>query len=297
MRPPCGCAVLLALSGCLFSEKDVVARRVKTSDAGTTPEGGSRSEDPAEKPMPEAGPVPDRDSGDAVTASPPLMCSDGAEQLVAINKEGNIVRVQPEPFTLKDLGASSCTMSFPAASAVDRTGTLWLSTQTGGVASVEPGSLVCKLPEFEQSKISAMAFVFDPSQQQELLYLIADGILTAVDPTTLSRAPIGPLNAQVLTGTARGELYAIDELDETSLSIAYVNLGSGTKKPAWTVKRPNGWYFGGGTAHAGGFVLAFENEIYRFLPGDSSLRLLGSLPAGLGSVVTLASAICGGESK
>jgi hypothetical protein len=269
---------LLALMACTPGV-DVVARATEpepTADGGLDAGTGGAPKDPGSKPPPQA----------------PATCGDTTSTVAVLTKAAelhtfDIASGKP----LGPSGAVKCLALGASPIALDRTGLRWVVSE-GSLVVVEPAALDCK-PLGIELAASAMAFVWDPKAEREMLYAIVDGVLVVLDPSSLARTPIGNValeDVRGLAGTADGRLLAF--AGDPLVTIAFISLKDGSVSPTWQTKNVDGTRFAGGVPTAKGFDLVFGARAWTFDPATGSIDLHQPLFTQDPGVIAVASSPC-----
>jgi outer membrane protein assembly factor BamB len=224
--------------------------------------------------------------------SDPNACAAQAYPLVIVTKDGAIYRVQPETGKVDKRGIPACFTSGVFAAAVDVAGNIWAVAGDGNVWVIDPESLRCDQRSL-QLKPSAMAFVYDAGLKQQL-YVLEGGTLIVVNPETLTRSPIGQLDARALTGTADGTLYAFTELGVGTLMVSRVEPGNAALVALWKAAEPANLALMGGAAAPsyGAFALIFERSLYVLRTPSSDPAFVAQLFSDDSYIVAVSSSPC-----
>jgi hypothetical protein len=234
----------------------------------------------------------------AGASSPAVACATPATTLTVLTKTG----AHLFDASLKEVTgvALDCAAGGPGPLAVDRDGTLWISSG-GKMLTVNAKTGACEGMPLSLSPI-AMAFVWDPKLEREALYAIDDAGLTVVDPKTLSTTFVGKLapaldDIRGLAGTNDGWLLAF--AGDPVITIAYVDVGSGALKPIeQQLKSPDpNSRFIGGVPTSKGYELVFGQDAYSADLNGSTMVLHGPLFTNDPGVLAVASSPCAAFGK
>jgi hypothetical protein len=287
----------LALASCVV-ETDVVASLPAIEDAGK----GPLLDDAGPQPPPDA----ELDAGkpkDASTFADGASnfnshCAEGAQHLFLIEESGALTRVLAETLQVEPLGTPDCLTRGVIAAALDRSGMLWVSLKDQSLWLVEPTSGSCKPLELK-AKVGALTFVFDSTDDSEWLYFVDAGItLMKLDPIGLEQTAVGEIKTAYLVGNGRGEdLLALDELGEDALALGAVGLDDAVVTPLWTIGRTFSQSLHGATGWRGDIALLLGTELNTYRPGLDLPQKYWLRPEVPGTLVALASSICGASGK
>jgi hypothetical protein len=161
------------------------------------------------------------------------------------------------------------------ALAVDRHENIWTSTSDGSLVVGRPKTNTCTTFSIGLS-ISAMAFVWSPTEARETLYVVVDRSLVRIDPATLETRTVGALSIEAvrgLAGTADGRLVAF--AGTSLITIAYLSALDASIAASWQVRPPatEGAPLVGGVVTWSGLELVFGLRAYAFAPAKGTLSL------------------------
>ncbi|HKP60890.1 MAG TPA: hypothetical protein VJV78_29375 [Polyangiales bacterium] len=230
----------LLLTGCLGSE-DIIARTA-------------------------VGKVGHDQKHDLPDGAPDSECSPQASRVMVITKSGRLFALQPETGEVENLGIPSCLSYQGFSLAIDHNGAIWVQPNKGNMQVIDPVTLKCTERDIKV-EMAAMAFVYDPATEKELLYGMELDTLSVIDPKTLKETRLAKLDRtqpiiRSFTGTRDGQLLAVtDGPAPHTYRIRRVDLATGTFQTVWpSVDLGDGDdYFMGGAIWRDDFILGFSN--------------------------------------
>jgi hypothetical protein len=279
----------VVLAACGPEKFDVVARAAAEHDAGMSGQDDAEAGADSKECCSDAG-VP-ADIADASGGSRNA-CAPGAETIELLTKAGRIYRVHAESGKLQERGVPTCLPEGDSRAAVDGSGRLWVWPADGFLRIIEADSLNCRRIEQKMPQPTALAFVYHPELQRELLYTLQAGELWEIDPATFASISRGKLEQPWLSGTADGRLVALSDRFGGVIEIGEVTTDAASYTPEWKVIPPPAVPFSGGTVQSNGFALIFGASLYRFRIGETNPQLVAPLFPEDPGIVAVAGPAC-----